>query len=49
MFMFRAGTYLQELKKHSPEIYAVCCESVKQASHMMVFLLESPEKLLNNA
>jgi len=43
MFMFRAGTYLQELKKHSPEIYAVCCESVKQASHDGIFTRVSRE------
>ncbi|AFJ43274.1 mannose-1-phosphate guanylyltransferase/mannose-6-phosphate isomerase [Francisella orientalis] len=27
MFMFRAGVFLEELKKHSPEIYTACVEA----------------------
>jgi len=38
MFMFRAGTYLAELKRHAPAMLSACEDAVAAASHDLDFM-----------
>ena len=37
MFLFRASSYLEELKKYHPDIYDICCASVASAQNDLDF------------
>ncbi|KMQ75507.1 mannose-1-phosphate guanylyltransferase/mannose-6-phosphate isomerase [Marinobacter subterrani] len=43
MFMFRADSYLSELKKHSPDIYDTCLLAARSFSRDMAFTRIPPE------
>lgn len=56
MFLFRASTFLAELKAHSPEIYAACFRSVEEAKIDLDFIRveessfrESPKEAVDTA
>ncbi|QMV12959.1 mannose-1-phosphate guanylyltransferase/mannose-6-phosphate isomerase [Vibrio spartinae] len=45
-FMFKASTYLRELKKHSPDIYRCCREAVRDISYDKDFIRVSEEAFI---
>jgi len=48
MFLFRASTYLDELKKFAPEMYAACRESIEKRSDGEDFIRPDKEAFLNS-
>ena len=38
MFLFRAGTYLEELQKHAPEVYEACSNAMKKMTKDLDFI-----------
>ncbi len=47
MFMFQAGRYLEELEKHSPDIFSVCRQAFEAATHDLDFT-RIPEDIFAN-